>query len=281
MKKQRIIAFITMSLLISPPCLASADDQHHEVVSENAITLVANFLKNHHDEVKRNVVATSPFGEGIDYEQLSSGQQEQLDHFIKSQLIMEAQQSLPFSMGEILAASMYIYCLEDLDENSYKEAYHDHGISDLQIKKASLLIRKNFHLLRTKIQENADVSRIPRKHQVNFLIQALGEEIIDLLQTSMKIDLASAIEIYTYLQRLERINALQKQEEVKRNMSNGITAYRPSHKKKNGLILSTSFIESDIPRSQSHMEKHWQTYALITGGLGIAALLSFFEPETN
>ena len=283
MSKKIIISLITMTFLIPPPCLASADDQHQEVVSENATTIVANFLRDHRDEVKRNVIATSPFGEDVDYAQLSSGQREQLENFISSQLITEAQQSLPLSMGEILAAFMYVYHLEDLDKNPYKEIYHDHDISDLQIKKASQLIKDNFHRLRTNIQENSDVSRIPKKNQVNFLIQALGEEIIDLLQTSLKIDLASALEIYTYLQRLERIHALQKQERIKRDIDEGVSIADSSYtpKDKESLLLASSFAESDLYHAKSHLDKHWQTYALITGGLGIAALIGFLKAESD
>lgn len=281
MHTKTIIALITMSFLENTPCLASAEYQHHEIASENATTLVAKFLKENHDEIKRSVIATRPFGEDIDYAQLSSEQREQLNNFISSQLIMEAQRALPLSMGEIVAAFMYVCHLEDLDENPYEESYHDQGISDLQLKHASQLIRDNFHRLRTNIQENADVSQIAKKHQVDFLIQALGEEIINLLQTSMKIDLAAAIETYTYLQRLERIHALQKQERIEQDISDGISDSRSKSSQKENpcLVLAGSFSKSDIPAS--HLEKHWHTYALITGGLGIAALIAFLKPESD
>ncbi|HBN22854.1 MAG TPA: hypothetical protein DD412_06415 [Holosporales bacterium] len=281
MHTKTIIALITMSFLPSSPCFTSPNYQHHEIASDNATNLVAKFLKEHHDEVKRSVIATHPFGEDVDYAQLSLGQQEQLDNFVSSQLIMEAQRALPLSMGEIIAGFMYNMHLDDLDENPYKEVYHDHGISNLQIKEASLLIRNNFHRLKTNIQENADVSRIPKKHQVDFLIQALGEEVIDLLQTNMKIDLAAAIEIYTYLQKLERIHALHKQEKVERDISDGIPTSSSSQKEKPCLVLASSFSESDITRPPSHLTKHWQTYAMITGGLGIAALVAFLKPQSD
>jgi len=186
-------------------------------------------------------------------------------------------------LGEIIAAFRYVQLLEDLDENPYQEAYHDHGISDQQIKEASLLIRKNFHRLRTNIQENANVSRIPKKHQVDFLIQALGEEIIELLQENMKIDIASALEIYTYLQRLERIIAIQKKEERDWNISGGLTASSSSEKEDHGLVLIKSFSASDISPSpsSSHLKNHWQTYAMITGGLGIAALVTLLASESD
>tara|TARA_R110002095_G_scaffold140540_2_gene122060 strand:- start:504 stop:1310 length:807 start_codon:yes stop_codon:yes gene_type:complete len=268
--------------------LASAEYQHHEVTSEKALILLGTFLKKHHDQIKKSVIASAPFGEDINYAQLSSGQREQLDNFISSQLIVEAQRALPLSMGEIIAAFMHVHLMEDLDENPYQEAYHDHGISDLQIKEASQLIHDNFHRLRTNIQENADVSRIAKKHQVDFLIQALGEEIIDLLQENMKIDISAALEIYAYLQRLERILVLQKKEEREWNLSGGVAASSSSstEKEQTNLVLASSFSSSDVRPSHlddrpSHLEKHWQTYALITGGLGIAALIALLKPDVD
>lgn len=283
MNKKTIISLITISFLTPFPCSSSATEEHHEVTSDNAANLVAKFLMTHRDRIKQSVIASHPFGEDVDYAQLSSGQREQLENFVSSQLIVEAQRALPLSMGEILAGFMYVHHLEDLDENPYKEAYHDLGISDSQVKEASLLIRDNFHRLRTNIQENANVSRIPKKHQVDFLIQALGEEIIELLQTSMKIELSAAIEIYEHLQRLERIHALQKQEQMEQNIAEGVSipGSSYSHKEKPNLLLASSFAESDLPHSKSHLKSHWQTYALITGGLGIAALIAFLKSESD
>lgn len=277
-----IIVLVTMVYLKTTPCFASKKDPHHDIASDNAATLVANFMHKHHDEIKRKVIASHPFGEDIDYAQLSSGQREQLEQFIDSQLVMEAQDALPLSMGEVLAAFMYVEHLEDLDENPYKKSYRDCGISNAQIEEASQLIHDNFHRLRTNIQENANVSRIAKKHQVNFLIHALGEEIINLLQTNMKVDLAAAIEIYTYLQQLEKIYALQEKERIDRDRSEGASSSSASSsstktKESSGLLLARSFSKKDIP--PSHLEKHWQTYAYITGGLGIAALIGFLKTE--
>lgn len=272
-----VIALIIITCLKSTPGFASKKKQYLEIASESATTLVADFMKDHHDKVKRKVMASYPFGEDIDYAQLSLSQQEKLEEFISSQLILEAEQALPLSTGEIIAALMYVQYLEDLEENPYQEIYHSHGISDTQLKEASHLIRDHFHSLRLSIQENANVSRIPKKHQIDFLIHALGEEIINLLQTKMKIDLGAALEIYTYLQRLERLYALHKAEKIHRDQRDKVINSPAQKEEDLSLLLAGSFSKKDLP--SSHLEKHWQTYAYITGGLGIAALVAYLKSE--
>ncbi len=172
---------------------------------------------------------------------------------------------------------MNIQYVDDLGEHQHKEEYRHLGISDEQIREAHDLIQVNFESIRQRLRDNPAL----RGASSERLRQALGSDILTLLEAEMNLKTEEAFEIFTHLQRVERLERHQWGEEggsASRTLTDagaGPAADDAEEREPFSLDLLKAYPTSS---RRLHLPIDWSRYAGIGAtGIGIGAIIAFFS----